>query len=88
MSDEAKYAAELPLNVEPKALKLGDRQIIGLHMQLGHMHPEGHGSFDLNLHINGLCMWIRSPKGNYYQVNHKDLWEAAVTAIIEHEKDA
>ncbi|MBV2144196.1 hypothetical protein KUG47_11900 [Falsochrobactrum sp. TDYN1] len=83
--ETSEYAAELPLDLESKALKLGENQLIGLHTVLGTMTtPEG--KFDMRLHISGLCVWIQSPKGAWYQVNHGGLWEDAISKIIEHEK--
>ncbi|MGK9084979.1 hypothetical protein KXR64_16485 [Brucella intermedia] len=87
MSEQkVEYAAELPVGIEGKALKLGENQLIGLHTTLGSLTaPEG--KFDIALHISGMCVWIKSPKGDWYQVNHRELWEAAVAKIIEHEKE-
>lgn len=88
MTDEKEnlYAAELPLDVEPKAMKLGPRQMIGLHQQIATFRPP-EGEFEVKLHLAGLCVWIRSPSGEYYQVSHRELWEEAVRKIIEHEKE-
>lgn len=86
MVDENLYAAELPLKVEPKALKLGTHQMPGLHTEIATFHTP-QGDYKVCLHLAGLCVWIRSPTGEYYQVNHRELWEQAVREIEKHEKE-
>ncbi len=65
--------------------RLGKNELPGLNHQLGTMETDA-GAFRILVHVHSLCVWLQGPSGEIYELDHRPLWGASVSAIAEHEK--